>query len=279
MEKRYLTVTTVFMLLLMFAACKKETVLTGSKNVINVQVKGYVMADTLEFVINGKILGQAIESTFTSGDGGWSGSYINAGDEITVRKKADGKTVGTIKISESPFEQEKKIFYDGTTLTDNLVLTPVSNPDNFGFKLQFKTTFADFYGGPVDIEFFEESTTTTRPRIITYKSIKLIAGVTGSFGNFNELPPLLPETGKRKVYAFKIYKAGTKDLPYTKMDHVDIPDPDNTYGYLDEVSPAPGMSMLISISPVLIDENGNQGPNGAFVSAGFQLFDFASAFR
>lgn len=268
-------------LVLTFPACKKESLLQETKKIVKVQIKGYIMTDTLEFVVNGKSIIQAIDNSFQNPGDGSNIAYLNAGDEIFVRKKAGGKAVGKFNIQADPFAQEKKFFYDGTTLTDNLELTPVSDPNNYGLKLQFSTNFVDFYGGPVDIEFFEQVTTTTRPRVTTYESVKLITSVTNKFSDFYELPPIQPEAGKLKSYVFKVYKTGTKELPYTKMDNVDISDPENFYVtlLLDSAAPIPGASMLISISPVLTDENGNTTPTGTRVFPDYALRDFASVFR
>lgn len=270
----------LFLLLLITSifSCKKETPYSENPGIVRVEFAGYIMMDTLEFVKNGVIIGQAIDNSFTI-LGSSQPALFKAGEKVIVRKKADGKTVGTFDINLEPFAQKKKLFYDGENLTDNLVLTPVSDPNNYGFQIQFSTVFSDFYGGPVDVEFFEKSTRTARPRVTTYTSVRLLQGVTGKFGEFIELPLPVPEDGKTKSYVFKVYKAGTNELPYTKMDNVDIADPDGFYGNLDVVFQTPGESILLSISPTLMDVNGNTGLTGTTVIADYITRDFAFAFR
>lgn len=107
----------VFALFLL--ACKKEQLLNPNQGkAVSLAIKGYVMADTLEFVLNNKVLGQAIDNKFTL-----NGTLFNAGDKIQIRKKTDSKAIGNIEVAASPFNQVKRIFYDGTTLrAKNLML-------------------------------------------------------------------------------------------------------------------------------------------------------------
>jgi len=256
---------------LIIISCKKEEQLTEPADIVKLKIAGYVMTDTLEFVVREKTIGQAIEDVFTITNDSQEGALFNAGDEILIRKKDNKTEVGKIRVGASPFNQRKKIFFDGKVLSENLVLTPVSSPANMGFRLQFSTIFPDFYGGPVDVEFFEQSRLTRPPRTVTYTSVKLIKNVTGAFGDFIELLPLTVESGKTKAYVFKVYKGDTKELPYTKLDNVALSDPANNYGTLGDVGGfVPGSSMLISISPYLA--------NGK-VNDGYQTRDFAFAFH
>ncbi|SDP99851.1 hypothetical protein SAMN05428975_5186 [Mucilaginibacter sp. OK268] len=260
-------------LILVFAlfllACKKEQLLNPNQvEPVNLTIKGYVMTDTLEFVFNNKILGQAIDDAFTTSQ---TGVLFTPGDKIQVRKKADGKTVGNIEVAASPFNQVKKIFYDGTTLSNNLVLTPVTNPENMGLRLRFSTPFKDFYGGPVDIEIFEY-TVNNDTYEITYTSVKEVKNVTGVFGDFVELEPLISTELLTKQYNVKVYKAGTKELPYTSMDHVFLDDPDPNNNYSEAISFEKGASKLISISP-----NGNDDKTE--IGSGYSIADFSAAFK
>ncbi|NHA06348.1 hypothetical protein G7092_21240 [Mucilaginibacter sp. HC2] len=248
----------VFALFLL--ACKKEQLLNPNQGkAVSLAIKGYVMADTLEFVLNNKVLGQAIDNKFTL-----NGTLFNAGDKIQIRKKTDSKTIGNIEVAASPFNQVKRIFYDGTTLSNNLELTPVSKPENMGFRLTFSTPFKGFYGGPVDVELFDQYINFDTFEFI-YTPVKTFKNITGAFGDFIELPPAEQDHS----YVFKVYKAGTKELPYTSMQNVNLSDPENNYGALDF---SPGESKLLSISP-----NGNDGRTE--IGDGYSVIDFSADFK
>ena len=260
-------------LILVFAlfllACKKEQLLNPEQaRPVSFTVKGLILQDTLEFTLNNKVLGQAIGAFAfpTSGT-----LLLNTGDKIQIRKKADHKIIGDIGTTASPFSQVKKIFYDGTTLSNNLELTPVTNPENMGFRLRFSTTAIDFYGGPVDIEIFEQIINFETFEF-TYRSVKEVKNVTGAFGEFVELQPLISTEILDKSYLIKVYKAGTKDLPYTSMDHVFLDDPDNNYSAA--MAFEKGASKLLSVSPTSYAD----APPGD-VFSGYQFEDFASAFK
>jgi hypothetical protein len=254
------------MFTLFLLACKKEQLLNPDQGkTVSLAIKGYVMTDTLEFVLNNKVLGQAIDNKFTL-----NGTLFKAGDKIQIRKKADRKIIGDIETTASPFNQVKKIFYDGTSLSNNLELTPVANPENMGFRLRFSTTAIDFYGGPVDIEFFEQ-TINFETFEFTYRSVKEVKNVTGAFGDFVELPPLISTETLDKSYLIKVYKAGTKELPYTSMDHVFLDDPDNNYS--EPIGFDKGASKLLSISP----NNSNDKPTD--VGSGYSIADFSADFK
>ena len=253
---------------LFFLACKKEQLLNPDQSkTINLTIKGYVTTtDTLEFLLNNKVLGQGFDTKFT-----FNGTLFNAGDKIQIRKKADNKIIGNIEVAASPFNQVRKVFYDGTTLSSNLVLTPVKNPENMGFRLRFSTTATDFYGGPVDIEIFEH-TFDWDTFGDTYVSVKKVKNITGAFGEFVELKPLGSTETITKSYVLKVYKAGTKELPYTSMDHVFLDDPDNNYS--SDISFDKGQSKLFSVSPTSYAD----APPGD-VFSGYQIVDISFAFK
>ncbi|MBB6108342.1 hypothetical protein SAMN05421821_102421 [Mucilaginibacter lappiensis] len=255
----------VFALFLL--ACKKEQLLNPNPpQTVNLTIKGYITTkDTLEFVLNNKVLGQGFDAKITL-----NATLFNAGDKIQIRKKADSKIIGNIDVAASPFNQVKKIFYDGTTLSNNIELTPVTNPENMGIRLRFSTTATDFYGGPVDIEIFEYSSNNETYES-TYRSIKEAKNVTGAFGDFIELEPLTSTELFTKGYKIKVYKAGTKELPYTSMDHVFLDDPDNNYS--DVISFTAGESKLLSVSPSHYEE----APGD--VVSGYQIEDISFNFK
>jgi hypothetical protein len=261
---KYLVYLCVGFFLLSAYSCKKESLVQPNPpEVVKLQVKGYVVADTLEFLLNGKVIGDAFSNTFRFNNG-----LYKVGSEIGIRKKGDSKILNTIKAKGSPFNQVTKIFYDGTAISDKLELTPVTDPGNMGMRLSFSTTFKDFYGGPVDIEIFH-SVFDWNTFETTYISVKKALNVTTSFGDFFELPSLPPSDDVQiHSYLLKVYKAGTSELPYTKFDNVQISNPDYNFGSL---AFATGKSQLIIISPTLYD--------GTFVGDGYSATNVADAFE
>ena len=258
----------LLLLPLLMLGCKKEELLNPPQpgKTISLTVKGYVMKDTLEFVLKDKVIGTAIDDKFKL-----SANLFNSNDKVQIRKKSDKKSIGDITITESPFNQVRKIFYDGTTLSNNLELTPVTKPDNMGFRLRFSTTFPDFYGGPVDIEFFV-LLVNFETFEFSYTPVKKIKNVTGAFGEFIELEPLEESTDLKSItYVFKVYKAGTNELPYTSTQNLQISDPDNNYSIALPFKK--GASELLSISPTLYE-----GTPPA-VGDGYVVDDFSAPFK
>lgn len=245
-------------------ACKKEQLLNNdSSKTVKLEIKGYVVTDTLEFVRGGKVILTGIDFVRNS-----SLLTVNENDKILVRKKSDKKSVGEISIAPQPFNQVKKIFYDGVKISDNIELTSVSDSLNMGFRLRFATNFKDFYGGPVDIEILV-STTNMETFDYYYTPVKTIRNVTRSFGEFVELQPLVSTDIIYKSYVFKVYKSGTKELPYTSMADVVIDDPENNFGYIDYL---PGSTQLLSIAPFIDEGTGK-------VNGSYTIQDFSAPFK
>lgn len=255
----------LYLLLSLFLfACKKEQVFNQDQGqkVISLRVKSAnLSSDTLQFVLNGKVI---IEK---GGSFDMAKILLRANDKVQIRKKADGKVIGAIDIAETPFNQERRIFYDGTTLLDSIVITPVTNTQNMGLRLSFNTPFADFYGGAVDVEIFHRILDLNTFEF-TYIPVTKTNSVTRSFGDFFELPPL-PASDDFVLhnYVFKVYKAGTDELPYTKMDKVQLSDPNNNYG---DIGFTAGASQLLIVSPYIYD---------GFVVDGYAADDIAGLFK
>ncbi|WP_442589063.1 hypothetical protein ACSBL2_23880 [Pedobacter sp. AW31-3R] len=267
MKTKNIQLSLVGLCMLLLYACEKITPVDGL-NVpipVKVEIKGLVLADTLEFVLDNVVIGQAIESKFSIAD-----RLYSPGKKIHFRKKADGRVLGEYVVESEPYNQVKKIFYDGTKLMDKVELIPVSNPNNVGFRLRFVTSFPDFYGGPVDVEFFLMTRTTTRPRVTTYTSIKLVSSVTGALSGFYELPAIVEEPGFIKSYQVKVYKAGTTELPYRSFDKVNISDQTVNYGEIIGSLTA-GSSKLLSISPNILDDE--------YIGDGYNIIDLAEDFQ
>lgn len=224
----------LFPILLAFACEKQEVLNTDTKKVVNLEIKGYIMtSDTLEFIDKrDSLICLATGSTFTM-----KSNLFNPEASIRIRK---GKaTIGEFKVAESPYKQVKRILYDGTNLSDNIQITPVSDTTKAGMRLSFNA-IVDF-GGKVDIELFDQYT-DPETFLTTNTSIRIFKDISGVFGDFIELP-ILPEGHS---YSFKVYKPGTQDLPYTDMTNVNISNPDTNYGKLNLTA---GASQLLSISP------------------------------
>lgn len=244
--KRYLKYFVITLLLATgLSACQKgELENHATLNPVHLYFKGFVINDTLEFVLRDKVICTAFESSFkmTNGD-------IYTPGEMIIRKKKDHKQVGHYKIEVSPYNLIKDIFYDGNTVVDNIKLDPVSNPDHMGFKLRFKTTFPGFYGGPVDIQIYDQQYDPNTYELLSgITPVRLIRSVTASFGEFIEIS--LPSTDLiAHDITFKVFKAGTTQLPFT--DDVLIPDPDTFIGHLFYEK---GKSQLINISPGVYED-------------------------
>jgi hypothetical protein len=263
---KYLVYLWLGIFLLLAFSCKKESLLVPNPpQVVKLEIKGYVVTDTLEFVLNEKVIGTAFSNTFRFDN---SDHLYKVGSEIAIRKKGDSKILSTIKAKNSPFTQVTKIFYDGSTVSDKLELTPVTNPGNMGMRLSFSTTFKDFYGGPVDIDIFH-SVFDWNTFETTYIPVKKVLNATKAFGDFFELSSLPPSDDLQiHAYVLKVYKAGTTELPYTKFDNVQISNPDYNYGSLPFKQ---GTSQLIILSPTLYDE--------IYVGDGYSSINVADAFQ
>ncbi|RKR83392.1 hypothetical protein BDD43_3600 [Mucilaginibacter gracilis] len=251
----------VFLFPILLSACKKEQLLNPEKGTspVNFNIRGAVLTtDTLELIFNNKVLG-----TIPAGKVPFTGGLFTPGDKIQLRKKADGKIIKEFEVAEKPFNQVKNFFYDGATLSDNIVLTPVSNPDNMGFRFRFSTTFKDFYGGPVDLEFLDVDDNTYE--IVPYIKVK---NITGTFGDFIEFAPLKPDHS----YYLLVYKAGTEDLPYTSLENVSDDAQSNPYQrFLTFTDFKKGDSQLLSISPYLSEKNK--------VLQGYDMSDLSAIFK
>jgi hypothetical protein len=105
----------------------------------------------------------------------------------------------------------------------------------------------------------------------TSRPVKEVKNVTGVFGDFIELEPLISTEILNKMYTIKVYKAGTKELPYTSMDHVFLDDPDNNYG--GPIQFDKGESKLLSVSPYVANEVSTD------VSSGYEIVDYSLAFK
>jgi hypothetical protein len=228
------------------SSCKKEELESPSLgNPVKLALSGLILNDTLELVINNNVIATAFNEKFTLN----KGDLFSPGQEVIIRTKKDGKQVGKLNIDPAPYNQSKFIYYDGKTVQDKIKLDPVSSPDNMGFRLRFTTDFEDFYGGPVDVEFFEQ-TIDFNTFEFTYRPFMTIKNVTANFSDYMELPELISTDIIFKSYKVKVYKAGTQELPYTKLDKVMISDPGNNYGdfYFEK-----GKSGLINITPYHYD--------------------------
>ncbi|WP_442591275.1 hypothetical protein ACSBL2_08580 [Pedobacter sp. AW31-3R] len=259
MKMIFIKMSLVLFCLIAVLGCKKEQPLIDP-NVgapVKLVIKGLILVDTLQFILEGKIIGQGIE-----GDIRISDRLYQPGQKIQIRKKGNDKLIDEIIVAESPFNQVKKIFYDGTTFTDKIELTPVGNPENMGVKFRFISTSAAFYGGPVDIELFDSYIDFDLFEFV-YTPIKTIPNVSSGFSDFIELMPLQPDHS----YEFKVYKAGTKEQPYNNSDIVTT-DPSTNYGQLSFDA---GKSKLIAISP-------SKTGNGT-ISNGYSVQDLAYAFQ
>lgn len=267
----------ILLLIFLSFSCKKEQLLYSSYGkTLQLEIKGYVVTDTLEFVKDNEVICTASGQSFKmKGNLYFANSgFIN----IQIRKKGDSKIIGNFQFTDKPYYQLKKIFYDGTTISDNVERTAVSNPENMGIRVRFSSTFSNFYGGPVDIQLFVE-TQIDEPYSKTVTPIKMFRNVTGTFSEFAELPPLAIDTvtGKKYAYTYKVYKAGTTEPPYNNLDSSNsiVEDFDTNYGYEGLDYFKSGDSRLLSISPLLSDI----GTGKLVLDVGYVVVDYSSAFK
>lgn len=248
------------------AACMKKEAAMPTPDVVKLNIKGFSMDDTLEFVHEGITIATAAANQ------GFDQTVMMAvksgKDSIAVRKKGSTETIGQLEVNATPFFQSKKVYFDGATVTDNVELTPVSNPANMGFRASFKTAYPYFYGGPVDIELFEQKWDMNTFEI-TYHPLNItIPAVGGAFSGFYELPELVSTPDVLRSYKFKVYKAGTKETVFTEQaDLSGIPDPQNQYGTIYFTA---GESQLLVIDFYYSD---------ATVFDDFSVQDIAAQFR
>lgn len=265
--KNIYTFLTAFLLVLLTTGCSKEELAMDTPAAVKLRLRGFATKDTLEFVSGDTVLLTAIP------DNGFDQVFLLVVKEKTrqlqIRKKGTTAVIESLGIQAAPFDQEKKIYYDGVKVSDNIELTPVKDAHNGGMRLMFTTDYRYFYGGPVDIEIFHR-----RIDMSTFEysdsSVKMLRNVTGSFGEFIELPEVISTDQLWESYVFKVYKAGTTELPYTEgADYSSMYDPYNNYG---DLPLAVGKSELLVISPYYND-------GGAALGDGYAVQDLGVYFR
>ncbi|MEZ2444612.1 hypothetical protein AB6805_22960 [Chitinophaga sp. RCC_12] len=248
-------------------ACNKKELAIPPTAVVKMTFQGYSFDDTLEVVKNNEVLATLRANS--------SFSVIaliavkNDKEEVGLRKKGTTAILSTFEVNRVPFEQQKKIFFDGKTVNDKMELTPVSNPANVGFRLLFKTDFPYFYGGPVDFVIWEQ-TVDNNTYEYTNKKITEVKNVGNAFGDFVELPRLISTDQVSKNYIFRVYKAGTTELPYKEgVDLSAIPDFEFYYGIIDAAKA--GQSALLMVGPYYYSDT--------MLGEGFRVEDIAYFFR
>lgn len=253
------------LLIMLFSACSKEEPALPTARVVKLNIQGFAMNDTLEFLSNGVVLASANANEQVSV--AVLLTISNDLQQIDICKKGTTEVIGNITAAPAPYEQQVNIFYDGSTILDNIELTPVSDPENMGFRIGFSTAYKHFYGGPVDIEIFKQELDMITFQF-SYIPVRTIPNVTASFGEFIELPELVSTDEMFRTYVFKVYKAGTKELPYTAgADYTDLGDPEINYGSLEFQK---GDSKLFLVDPFYYEDNLFSGYNATDVSTYFK---------
>jgi hypothetical protein len=217
--------------------------------VIKLTLKGYSQGDTLEALNNDVVIAtMRADMSFET----ISVMAINGEKEqVALRKKGTKEILSTFEVGRQPFMQTKKIFFDGKKIDDKIELTPVTNPANMGFRMMFKTNYAHFYGGPVDIIIYEQEVNQVTFEF-GFKEIKTCKDISDSFSSFIELPALISTDEIVRSYVYKVFKAGTKELPYTAAADLSyLSDPEYNYGYIEDFKA--GDSRLLIIGPYYTD--------------------------
>lgn len=233
----------------MFFSCQKgeEFAKPTEKKVVRLNLQGYIMRDTLEFLKEGQVLCEAYETNFNMVQTPGVSPTVSA-TELQVRKKGSLTVLDTLFIKEEPFDQIFRIFYDGNSLSDNIEITPVSGPGKVGMRVSLQANSAYMTEGNVDIEIFEKvfaffpDGTSSE----TYESLYTLKNVGSEFSDFLELPAItFDDPMVYKSYVFKVYQAGTKNYPFKEGVLFNQP-VETIYGdlYLSD-----GQSALLQIVP------------------------------
>lgn len=255
-----------FTTIILATGCSKKEPALPAPAVIKLTLKGYSQGDTLEAVNNNAVIAtmRADMSFETISLIAISGEK----EQVTLRKKSTKEILSTFEVTRQPFVQTKKIFFDGKKVDDKIELTPVSNPNNMGFRMMFKTNYAHFYGGPVDIVLYEQTVNQVTYEF-SFKEIKICKDIGDSFSSFIELPPLISTDEIVRSYVYKVFKAGTKELPYTAAaDLTYMSGPEYNYGNIEDFKA--GDSRLLIIGPYYTDN---------YLGDGYQVDNIALYFK
>lgn len=231
-------------------ACNKKELAIPPVSVVKMTLQGYNADDTLEVVKGNEVLTIVkANSTFQA-----MATIVirNDKEQIDLRKKRTKEIISTIDVNRTPFQQSKKIFFDGKTVSDKMEVTPVSNPGNIGFRLWFTTDFPYFYGGPVDFV-ISKATYDNITYDFSFTPVKTIKNVGNTFSEFIELPMLTSTEQETNLYIVRVFKPGTTELPY--KDGVDLsalPELQFYYCPLDGLKA--GQSALYKVSPYYYGE-------------------------
>ena len=231
-------------------ACNKKELAITPVSVVKMMLQGYNADDTLEVVKGNEVL------TIVKANSNFQTTATivikNDKEQISLRKKKTKEIISTIDVNRTPYQQSKKIFFDGKTVNDKMEVTPVSNPENIGFRLWFITDFAGFYGGPVDFAISKVSYDNFTYDF-TFTPLKTIKSVDNGFSEFIELPKLTSTEQTTNLYVVRVYKPGTTELPYKEgVDFSALPELQFYYCPIDGLKA--GQSALYRISPYYYGE-------------------------
>lgn len=186
-------------------------------NSVTVNIKGYAIGSTLEFVIDDKIVGSGTGNQFSPLK---IGVETGKNRQLKIRKKDDTAILLTKEISAGQAVQVLSFFYDGSKIFDKLDFGKPVNPANMVVSASFTSTL-NIFDGPADLVFYQGKS-SDNSSLFTATNIRLELPADGSFSTNIELPAL-PETGSviKNVYSFKLVKRGTvNDLPYNLTNEV-----------------------------------------------------------
>jgi len=225
-----------------------------SKEVI-LNVKGYSVADEIEFVMDNKVL---ISKIGVINEKLSIGIEANQKRELQIRKKGTTTSLMNKEITSEQTAAPLVLFYDGTKIYDKIDLATPVNPVNMIVNASF-TNKVGVYHGPVDLIFYTGRSITPREEFIA-TTIRIELPADGSFSKNVELPPL-PESGtfNKHVYSFRIVKRGTLDeLPYDMTNELQ-PALESSFSYSDVKFTAGGTAILsIKDSKVVDDWDGTK---------------------
>ena len=195
------------------------TVYDGS---VLLNIKGYSGKDTMEFLMDGKVLKTGTGSIALEN----IPININTGQtrEVQVRKQGETTVLARKTIVAGTAQQSLTFYYDGVTIVDQINLIPPADPANITISVKFESTVPNFRG-PVDFVVFimDPSMPESSPLRYTTTNYKITLPADGSFGPTIELPPV-EGAGIGKGYVFRLFKSGTTDvIPYDTSGDVLLP--------------------------------------------------------
>lgn len=243
-------------------------------NSVTLKIKGYALADVLEFVLDGKVIGSGTGNQFPDLSIGVNGDQTR---QLQIRKKDGTVNLLTKDILAGQATQSMSFFYDGTKVFDKIDLTAPTNPANMAVNASF-TSKVNVFDGPVDVVFYQGKLGQNTYEF-TATEIRFELPADGTFSKNIELPPL-PESGTtiKNVYSFKLVKRGTNnDLPYNLTNELKPIRPESGFCGSTLVFTGGGSAVLVLSDDKKVKTTG--APSGKGTTFVTNVTDIAQFFK